>query len=401
MPGWIAPVLAVLVLGFLLVLGLGVAASLRLRRRGVALRLPGPLALTATLAAWVLESVVLASVAHASGAQVAFTAAVAVTAVTIAAQALAVTPGGFGTYEAVATAALVAVGLPTGQAFAIALGTHAVKTAYALLVGSLALALPAPAIWGRLRLPLAVPARPAPWPVRPGAPVVALVPVHNEARTVAAVVQRLPASVSGPLGRHPVVPLVVDDGSSDGSGDLAAAAGATVVRLPANLGLGAAVRRGLAAASALRPAAVVYLDADLEYHPGELAALADPVLSGHWDYVVGSRFRGRIGRMLPHRRLGNRVLTRWVRWMTRRADLSDGQSGYRAFSARAAAEAEVVHDYNYAQVLTLDLLGKGFTYTEVPISYAFRSSGTSFVRLGTYLRKVLPAVHRELNAPAA
>ncbi|HEX7189204.1 MAG TPA: hypothetical protein VF423_13355, partial [Actinomycetes bacterium] len=65
----------------------------------------------------------------------------------------------------------------------------------------------------------------------------------------------------------------------------------------------------------------------------------------------------------------------------------------------AAADGEVVHDYNYAQVLTLDLLGKGYGYAEVPITYAFRESGTSFVRLGRYLRRVLPAVHRELNDP--
>ena len=49
-------------------------------------------------------------------------------------------------------------------------------------------------------------------------------------------------------------------------------------------------------------------------------------------------------------------------------------------------------------MLTLDLLGKGFRYQEVPISYAFRSTGTSFVRLGRYLRRIVPAVHRELNA---
>ncbi|HVE24647.1 MAG TPA: hypothetical protein VNC22_04555, partial [Sporichthya sp.] len=90
--------------------------------------------------------------------------------------------------------------------------------------------------------------------------------------------------------------------------------------------------------------------------------------------------------------------TRWVRWMTRRRDLTDGQSGYRAFSPRAAAEAEIVHDYNYAQVLTLDLLGRGFRYAEVPITYSFRTQGDSFVKLGRYLRKVVPAVHRELNA---
>ena len=58
-----------------------------------------------------------------------------------------------------------------------------------------------------------------------------------------------------------------------------------------------------------------------------------------------------------------------------------------------------MHDFNYAQVLTLDLLGKGHRYAEVPITYAFRTEGRSFVRLGRYLRAVLPAVYRELNAP--
>lgn len=387
------------VLALVAVVTAGVVATLRLRRRGAAVRVPGPLALAATILAWMLEAAVVAAVAQAAGTPITFAGAVAVTAVTIAAQALAVTPGGFGTYEAVATAALVSLGVPAGAAFAIALTTHAVKTGYALVVGAVALAVPAPAMWGRLRLPRTLPARPTRWPVTTGAPVVAMIPVHDEAATIAAVVRALPAWVSGPLGRHPVVPLVIDDGSRDSSADLAAAAGARVVRQPRNLGLGAAVRRGLAEASRLAPAAVVYLDADLEYDPAELAELAAPVLHGAADYVVGSRFAGRIDRMLAHRRFGNQVLTTWVRWMTRRRDLTDGQSGYRAFSARAAAEAEVVHDYNYAQVLTLDLLGKGFSYAEVPITYAFRDSGTSFVRLGTYLRKVLPAVHRELNPP--
>jgi hypothetical protein len=78
--------------------------------------------------------------------------------------------------------------------------------------------------------------------------------------------------------------------------------------------------------------------------------------------------------------------------------LTDGQSGYRALSPAAAAEAEIVHDFNYAQVLTLDLLAKGFRYAEVPISYRFREHGRSFVRLGPYLRHVVPAVGRELRS---
>ena len=80
-----------------------------------------------------------------------------------------------------------------------------------------------------------------------------------------------------------------------------------------------------------------------------------------------------------------------------REPITDGQSGYRALSARAAAEARIAHDYNYAQVLTLDLLGRGYRYAEVPITYSFREGGRSFVRLGRYLRAVGPAVWRTLQ----
>ena len=66
----------------------------------------------------------------------------------------------------------------------------------------------------------------------------------------------------------------------------------------------------------------------------------------------------------------------------------------RALSRSALAVADIAHNYNYAQVLTLDLVGKGFRYAEVPISYRFRESGDSFVRLLPYLRRVVPAVWR-------
>ena len=377
----------------------GAVWSGRLSRAGAALRLPStPVAasvlLASVLLAWVLEAAVVWEIAHIAGHPLTVPEAVAVTAVTIAVQAVAVTPGGFGSYEAAATAALIALGVPAGPAFAVALGTHGVKTAYALVLGAVALVAPAPAYWGRLRLPRRLPPRPTRHPVPATAPVVAFLPAHDEEATVAAVIAGLPRRVAG----RPLVVLVVDDGSTDSSAARAAEAGAVVLRQPGNRGLGAAVRRGLAEAVRYRPAAVVYLDADGEYRPQDLPDVVAPVLSGSADYVVGSRFTGRIERMLPHRRLGNRLLTAWLRWLTRRGDLTDGQSGYRAFSPEAAADAEVVHDYNYAQVLTLDLLAKGYVYAEVPIGYSFRSAGTSFVSLGRYLRRVVPAVHRELNA---
>jgi hypothetical protein len=102
--------------------------------------------------------------------------------------------------------------------------------------------------------------------------------------------------------------------------------------------------------------------------------------------------------MLPQRRLGNLALTGLLR-LVARAPIGDGQSGFRALSRAAAADAEIIHDYNYAQVLTLDLLAKGYRYLEVPIGYQFRTTGRSFVRPLRYLRRVVPAVWRQLNRP--
>jgi glycosyltransferase involved in cell wall biosynthesis len=189
---------------------------------------------------------------------------------------------------------------------------------------------------------------------------------------------------------------VIDDGSEDATAIRAAEAGADVVSLPENLGLGAAVRIGLSHAVADGAAAVAFCDADGEYAPEELERLVRPILEGRADYVVGSRFAGTIESMRPHRRLGNIVLTKALSFVAR-TPITDGQSGYRALSVDAARAAHIEHDFNYAQVLTLDLLAKGFRYQEVPITYRFRTEGESFVKVGRYLRNVIPAVYRVLN----
>ena len=388
----------------------------RMRRRGADVRLPGPVAVGLSAAAWLCESVLVWQAAQWAGLEVTAAQAVGVAAVSVAAQAAAVAPGGFGTYEAAAVAAYVALGYDAGDALVAALAAHALKTAYSLGAGGVALFVPGPGLAGRLRLerarggaaaasclddgaPVVLDQPPASGlhaaaaPPGDGAPVVLFMPAHNEQESVADCVRRAPDSV---LGR-PVVVLVVDDGSDDDTAARARAAGAEVIGFPENRGLGAAVRLGLAESVERGAAAVAFCDADGEYPPEELEAMVAPVLSGEADYVAGSRFLGRIDHMKPHRRIGNIVLTRLLSVVARRR-ITDGQTGYRALSRRAAAHAEVIHDFNYAQVLTLDLLAKGYCYAEVPISYRFRTTGESFVKLGRYLRHVVPAVHRELNA---
>lgn len=380
-----------------LALGLAVGGGAWLRRLHVAgrarVRMPGPLVVAAVVGAWALESGIVWAAARSVGVALTVPEAVLVTTITVAAQVAAIAPGGFGTYEAAGTAVLVALGVGAPTALAVALTAHAVKTAYALVAGAVGVVVPAPSLLGRWRLPRQRPSRP-PTPV-PDGPVVLFMPAHDEEASVGDVVRRVPAEVGG----RPVHCLVIDDGSTDATAAVAEAAGAEVVAQPRNLGLGAAVRRGFAEGVAREAAVVVFCDADGEYAPEELDRLVAPVLAGEADYVVGSRFAGEIRHMRPHRRVGNLVLTAWTRW-TSRVPLTDGQSGYRALSRDAAREAVVEHDFNYAQVLTLDLLARGFRYREVPIGYAFRQQGRSFVRLGRYLRRVVPAVWRVVNRPA-
>jgi glycosyltransferase involved in cell wall biosynthesis len=224
--------------------------------------------------------------------------------------------------------------------------------------------------------------------------IAVVVPAKDEGATIGALLDGI-SEVSVP--GHDLHPIVVDDGSTDATAAIARGRGAEVVVHPENRGLGAAVRTGLRAAVASGSVAVAYLDADLEYAPRDLPKLLEPVLSGRADYVLGSRFRGGVRGMRLYRRVGNYAFTALLVLLTGE-NITDGQTGMRAFSREAADRAEIVHDYNYAQVLTLDLLRKGLRFEEVPIRYRVREHGESFIRW-SYPAKVLPAIWRELRSP--
>ena len=223
-------------------------------------------------------------------------------------------------------------------------------------------------------------------------PLAVIIPAHNEAENLPGTLARMPfAQVSN------MRVIVVDDGSTDGSGDVARRHGAdVVVRHPVNRGLGAALRTGLAAARELDARAAVYIDADGEYPPEQIPDLLKPIEDGEADYVLGSRYLGTRGRQPFLRLMGNIVFTGLLCLASGRR-ITDGQTGFRAFSRMALECAEIIHDYNYAQVLTLDLLKKGMRLREVPISYRFRSRGKSFIGV-KYLWRVPVAMLREMLA---
>ena len=99
-----------------------------------------------------------------------------------------------------------------------------------------------------------------------------------------------------------------------------------------------------------------------------------------------------------HRNIANRATSALLGSLMDGTVISDGQTGFRAFSTRALQAAEIRHDYNYAQVLTLSLWGAGIEPVEVPISYRRRTNGRSFVRYPEYFARVAPSLWRQWRA---
>lgn len=178
--------------------------------------------------------------------------------------------------------------------------------------------------------------------------------------------------------------VVVDDGSSDDTGDRAARAGARVVTQPRNLGKGAALRRGAAASCG---DVIVLLDGDGQDDPAEIPRLLEAIDRGA-DLVVGSRFLGTFhpGAIRPIDRLGNRLLTAAFNLMYGTA-LTDTQAGFRAIRRGLwAALPLVARRYDVETDVLAGAIRRGARVCEVPVARRPRrhgGSGLHTVRDGT------------------
>lgn len=226
--------------------------------------------------------------------------------------------------------------------------------------------------------------------------IIIFLPAYNEEDSIASVIEKVPRSFDPNIV---VQVLVIDDGSTDNTIEAAKLAGADHIHChEQNQGLGAAVRTGLEVSYQLGADIAVMIDADNEYPAEQIPEVIKPILNGEADYTMGSRFMGTIKGMKLHRRIGNYCFTalqslllgKWI---------YDGQSGMRAFSREAARDAEIIHDYNYAQVITLNLVRKGYRVKEVPIRYQVRTQGESFIKFKSYMSSVLPAIFKEMTRP--
>lgn len=197
--------------------------------------------------------------------------------------------------------------------------------------------------------------------MKQGVRIGVVIPALNEAESIGRVIGEIPDWVDRIV--------VADNGSTDGTGDIAARLGADVVAEPAG-GYGAACQAGIRHLSTLDPGIIVFLDGDYSDSPAEMERLVDPIIADEADMVIGSRLRGGAlpGSLTPAQRFGNTLACTLIRlfWGIRYTDLGP----FRAIEAGALRRLRM-RDRAFGWTVEMQVRAAqlGLRATEVPVSY--------------------------------
>lgn len=205
-------------------------------------------------------------------------------------------------------------------------------------------------------------------------PVAVLICAFEEEESIEAVLGSIPETVAG----LEVAQVVIVDGGTDATADLAAKAGALTFVFPANLGHGVALRVGYELCITHGAQYIVTLDADGQNDPGEISTMLQPLLDDSADFVVASRRLGKDDTSDGFRRLGV-VFFAWLFNLLNKTDLSDTSNGYRALSSSMLSDVapRLEQDqYQTAELLTV-AVHRGWRVIQRPTVWHERTAGHS------------------------
>lgn len=197
---------------------------------------------------------------------------------------------------------------------------------------------------------------------------IAIIPAYNEESTLEGIIRG--------TSRFVDEVLVINDGSTDDTANIAKSAGATVIDNIVNRGLGKTIKRGYNEALKRSADMVVQIDGDGQYDPGEIPKLIQPILDNKADLVLGSRLENLKYKMPWLKKEGNKAFT----WLLRRltgADIKDGQTGFRATRKEVFETLEIHGDFTYTQEMIVKASKEGWRIANVPINFYQRSAGES------------------------
>jgi len=219
---------------------------------------------------------------------------------------------------------------------------------------------------------------------------IAIVPAHNEEASLGALLAELR------VAEPDLAVVVINDGSTDGTARVAAAAGAPVVTLPFNVGIGGTVQTGYQYALEHGFEVAIQVDGDGQHDPTEIGRVLEPIFDDRADLVVGTRFVSGGGyRGTRVRRVGIHIFARVVSLMVGQR-VSDTTSGFRAVNRKALRLFAGEYPHDYPEVESIVLLSRhGLRMLEVPVRMRVRETGSSSItalRAAYYMIKVLLAL---------
>ena len=203
-------------------------------------------------------------------------------------------------------------------------------------------------------------------------PVVVVIAALDEADSICGVLDAIPSEACGLA----IETLVIDDGSTDGTADVARAAGVHVARLERNCGHGVALRVGYRLAREHGARFIVTLDADGQWDPVELPRVLEPLARDEADMVIGSRVLGSTETDDQFRQVGVHVFAALVRLLTG-ARVTDTSSGYRAMRAEVTETVRQEQVQYQTSELLIGAIFQGYRIVERPIVMRQRAAGES------------------------
>jgi glycosyltransferase involved in cell wall biosynthesis len=229
--------------------------------------------------------------------------------------------------------------------------------------------------------------------------LIVTVPALNEEKTIAQVVSGVPRNIPG-ITQTEVI--VLNDGSTDRTAEVATAAGAMVINISGRPGLGTVFRTGLERAMRRGADIMVNIDGDMQFNPADIAKLVQPLLHDEADFVTCSRFSDPALRptMPGVKYYGNMVVTRIINWVCGGTNFSDVSCGFRAFNREAAYRMTLFGRFTYTQECFIDLFGKGLRIAEVPLKVrGVREHGKSRIAssIWKYATNSLPIILRAMR----
>lgn len=227
------------------------------------------------------------------------------------------------------------------------------------------------------------------WGLQERPKIAVAIPAYNEEKTIPYVIRSLREN----LGDNCRI-VVVDDGSTDRTGEMASNSGADmVVRHARNRGVAMTYRCAVQLAAQLDPEVICTIDADMQYSPADVRKLVKPILDGKADVVLGSRFLNREGyNGVPIVNfLSNRLMGFFVSLLAGKK-LHDVESGFRAISGEAAQEMTLLGWVSFSHDMILDASWRKLRIVEMPVSakYFKNRQSRAIDRVASYgLRAVL------------